>query len=203
MAAGQKNNSALCYHFGSKEGLLQAILSKHAVVQHARRSRLFDSLLTDDALDDVGRLCEVLVRPFTDFLEGDRSEHAYVCIASELYSDPSRSYEHICNMYDDPLIPRIVKALLDSVPLPTRVLHERLITGVGQVMHAAATRARLEDSDISRGPHTPISLFVANLIDMFVAAMMAPPSEATLQTLSDTAGAEHDWQRIERVLGGR
>ncbi len=192
LAAGQKNNSALCYHFGSKEGLLQAILSKHAVAQRARRSKLFDRILSDDALDDVRRLCEVLVRPFADFLAGGRSEHAYLCIASELYSDPSRSYEHICDMYDDPLISRIVGALLDSVPLPTTVLHERLITGVGQVMHAAASRARLEDSGVSRDPRTPIPLFVANLIDMFVAATMVPPSKATLQTLSDAGAVVHE-----------
>lgn len=49
-AAGQKNHSAVRYHFGDRAGLLQALIERHLSSVRAERSRLFadsDSLLGD------------------------------------------------------------------------------------------------------------------------------------------------------------
>ena len=36
--AGQSNKSAVHYHFGSREGLVQAVVARHHEVQEARRA---------------------------------------------------------------------------------------------------------------------------------------------------------------------
>ena len=43
-ASGQKNRSALHYHFGSREGVLQAVLNRRLTVINERRNALLDEI---------------------------------------------------------------------------------------------------------------------------------------------------------------
>jgi AcrR family transcriptional regulator len=62
LAAGQRNNSAVNYHFGSRDGLIDAVIERRMVALEARRMEL---LAAHEAVgaDDVRSLVAVLVTP--------------------------------------------------------------------------------------------------------------------------------------------
>ena len=63
--AGQRNSSALHYHFGSRDGLLDEIKLSHRTPIEARRIAMLDGLERDGRTDDLRALVETLVLPFT------------------------------------------------------------------------------------------------------------------------------------------
>ena len=83
VAAGQKNRNALQYHFGNRDGLLQAIID-----QHARRVlELRGKYLTSDPTevsDPAAAAARALVMPVVDHLEEDPAAIHYVKILSQL-----------------------------------------------------------------------------------------------------------------------
>lgn len=62
-AAGQRNKSAAHYHFGSRDGLLAAIVSTRSAPIDERRAVLLDELGDDPSLADLVR---AFVQPFAE-----------------------------------------------------------------------------------------------------------------------------------------
>ena len=61
-AAGQRNRSAIRYHFGDRDGLVRAIGNKHRVRINAERNRLLDEL-PEHPRPGLRQLVEIGVRP--------------------------------------------------------------------------------------------------------------------------------------------
>ena len=66
--AGQKNHSALQYHFGDRDRLIAAILDFRMIPLNERRLEMLDALERERRTDDVRALVEALVRPFVEVL---------------------------------------------------------------------------------------------------------------------------------------
>ena len=83
VAAGQKNRNALQYHFGSRDGLLQAIIDKHAAPVYALRQGYMELAKKADwpAAEAAAR---VLVMPLADYIEDNPEGIHYVKILSQL-----------------------------------------------------------------------------------------------------------------------
>lgn len=81
-AAGQKNRSALQYHFTNKEGLLDAVLDKHAKGIADARMAMLDELEQNGEYT-LYQLVEVLVLPIAAHLDDDGG-HAFLKIHTHL-----------------------------------------------------------------------------------------------------------------------
>ena len=79
-AAGQRNSSAVQYHFGNKAGLLQAILEPHQARLDARRAEMLDELGERPGLE---ALIEALIRPLASLLDSESGRH-YIRIRAQL-----------------------------------------------------------------------------------------------------------------------
>lgn len=83
VAAGQKNRNALQYHFGNRDGLLQAIIDQHANrVQDLRREQLESSSNSGDS--SARCAARALVLPLAQHIEEDSTAVYYVKILSQL-----------------------------------------------------------------------------------------------------------------------
>jgi len=186
-AAGQRNASALTYHFGSRGGVLREILLRHGGPLDEERARLAVEPL--DA-QPTRTLVEALLLPYACCL-ATASGRNYLRIVAQL-SDQFA----VWRVEDDltpPHLRRILAVLEARAGGDSLTGRERVVAMIMLLTASLAERARL----IEVG--TPIELderrYVVNLADMIVAGIEAPtgptvtPEEGSVGTPTAAAGA--------------
>lgn len=68
--ADQRNRGALHYHFGSRDGVLCAVLERHVAFLARRESELLEKAARAPD-NDVAVVIEAIVRPAAELAEGD------------------------------------------------------------------------------------------------------------------------------------
>jgi AcrR family transcriptional regulator len=175
-AAGQRNNSAAQYHFGTRDGLVDAIFeARMAPIDQQRRSML-DDLEASDALDDARALCEAFVHPLAASLLSRDGESWYARFLAQVVFDPDfellarRRYPVTSGLR------RVIELLNAALPhVSTNVRNDRLRLASTLVVHALADRER------ATGPAP--SVLAAELVDAMVAILTAPVSETVQREL--------------------
>jgi AcrR family transcriptional regulator len=87
VAAGQRNNSAAQYHFGSKAGLVTALVNARLGPINARRAELLAAADACGRGHDADALVEALAVPLVEFSLNQRDGH-YARFLAVSYSDP-------------------------------------------------------------------------------------------------------------------
>lgn len=170
--AGQRNASALHYHFSSREGLVEAILADHQVAIDDEIARRLDELEARDeqmtVRDVVGAVVEALGRKLET-----QSGRDFLRIVPQVWDRLSVSIRAGSAIPTTRLTRRVV-ALLDGLmkPLPRAVRRERLVSYV--VMMTAAFAERAHHVESGRASELDTEAFVANVLDMIVASLTAP-----------------------------
>jgi AcrR family transcriptional regulator len=77
-AAGQKNESALQYHFNSFTGLIKAVHDKRAHEIQAKRAELLDALLADSPEPTLRQICALMVQPVFELARSSVEFRRYV-----------------------------------------------------------------------------------------------------------------------------
>ena len=165
-AAGQKNSSALSYHFGSRSGVLDAILREHGEPIDQDRGEVWAAL--DD--DQTPALIEALIQPLTRRLF-TASGRCYLRIVAQLSAEFSRWD------FDPTHVPANLNAILrllrDRAPVADKAQQDERVLGMIQLMTASlAERARrIEAGDPLA---TPSAVYANNLVDMLTGIIEAP-----------------------------
>ena len=165
-AAGQRNKSAAQYHFGTREGLVEAVLVARMSPINERR---LDLLVELDASAPLRAWVEVLVRPVAEAVLGAPESHwaRFVMAGSA-----------------DPSIAEIVRTNLASRAF--RTARERALAQLGSL--PARTRARRFDQAVSllfltlagveaastRPSRAEAERIVEDLINVCTAVLQAP-----------------------------
>ena len=166
LAAKQRNAGALQYHFGTKEGLLKALLERELPPLVARRRVLLAQAIA--APDDLRAVAAVFVLPFAELAAGSDHDRSVVMLLSELHDDVSLSFSQIMDLVGDTAIGEaatLLRARLKDIP--DDILSERISVAHSIFLHAAATRARGGSREQRLGDEA----FSRNLVDMFCGAL--------------------------------
>lgn len=185
LAAGMRNNSALQFHFGDRDGLLLALAQRHLPRVEAIQKRLYARLVAEGRQADFAALVEVMVRPGAEYLRRGPSERAWIKVSAEQSARPDISYEDIVE--HAPALGLHVGATLHA-QLAERIdpalAVERLMAVLSACHHLCADRARIEDALADPDPNSsparpvlPFDTWLANLVDMAVGALLAPPHQ--------------------------
>jgi AcrR family transcriptional regulator len=175
--AGQKNPSALQYHFGNRDGLIEAILNYRLTPINQERLRRLDALQHRGDVVTVKRLTEVFVEPFAEELLKPVEDTSYVSLLAQLYAyQPGRDLfqknrERNRAMFE--LTSLMIKALK---PLPLAVIHFRL-----QLMGRQSMTAIAEWDEARRNQSIDLDAKslrwrTDNLIDFIVGGLQAQVS---------------------------
>jgi len=174
-AAGQGNNTAVGYHFGTRADLARAILRRHSGEIEAIRARLIDRCAGSEDLRDW---VDCLVRPFTDHLAELGSPTWYARCAAQVMTDPA-----LCRLViDDALTAPAVRAAVEGMNrclpgLPAPVRAERNDMARNLIVHMSAERERaLADGTAVARPTWDAT--ATGLTDAIVGLLRAPVTRA-------------------------
>lgn len=186
-AAGQRSTASLHYHFGGRDGLVQAIMQRHGPWLRTRHEELYEGLVRDGRQRDVRALTEVIVLPLAEYLALGPSPRAAIRIWASALNRPALTVEEVQYLVD-PALTRASRALiaLMEASMPRELAVERLFLASQAALHVLADRAALQDAPDNRRVLLPLPLMTANLVDMTVAALTAPVSAATARIAAET-----------------
>jgi AcrR family transcriptional regulator len=173
-AAGQGNNTAVGYHFGTKADLVRAIARRHsAPIEEERRRMLVEIGDTSDIRDWIG----CLVRPSAQHLAELGSPTWFARFGAQVMTDPGFRDIMVDESLSSPSLVRIIEGLRDCLPdLPAEVRAERGDMARQLLVHVFAERERA----LAEGTPTPRSSWhdaATGLIDALVGMWLAPVSE--------------------------
>ena len=175
IAAGQRNTSALQFHFGDREGLLKALSDRHGPRLQGMLVTRYDEMVREGLEDDSRSLIEVFVRPTIDYVFIGPSERAWIRILAELAARPELDVHDFVHNTTPEAIDTGTR-LLDQLEamMPRRLGFDRLMMVTNAVLHVCADRARVEDSGAPGRRHMSADDFVENVINMARSAVFAP-----------------------------
>ena len=171
-AAGNGNHSAVQYHFGSKDQLIQAIFEYRLPRLQERRSLL----IAERRPDDLRSWVECQLRAVLEQSELDGS--FYMSFVAMLYQQGRRdAFQAVpadvrvaTRAFHDRL-----RSLLSHIDEPLRT--HRITQAMGLIVHAAADRERARADG---HPVLPFAVELAGLLDGMVGFLDAPASPAAL-----------------------
>jgi len=170
--AGQRNASAVHYHFGSRDQVLQAVLARHVQAIAQRRHQLLERARACPP-DDTRSAAEAIVRPVTEFAQRGWRERAYLQIGSELTGAIDRASPDIRALLSQTVGHAAWTVLRQRCPqVPADLWRQRREICIAFIGRAAADRARRLDKGGAQGVLSD-DRFVDNLVDMVIGAMTA------------------------------
>jgi AcrR family transcriptional regulator len=178
IAAGQRNSSAMQFHFTDEDGLWAAIVDRHLPRLMAIQRGLFDRMILEGRARDPRSLVEVLLRPSCDYLALGPSERAWIKLVGQRGSRPGLATRTIFERAPDYALTvgsELHELLCERMPEDVAI--DRLFTVTLSFGSICADRARVEDTtDRGREP-LPLNRWTENLIDMAFGALFAPATE--------------------------
>jgi len=174
-AAGQRNSTALQYHFGGRSGLIRAVLDKHRGAIEARRHTLLDEY-EDAGAGDLRLVAAALVRPVAVELSDPDGGRAYLRIMAQLVNRPGRPGPGPETTDPTDSIYRWRQLV---APLMPEVAVQRL--------HLRWVALRTTYVELARRAEEPPALddrlFTSYLIDLVTSVLTTTPSPETLELL--------------------
>lgn len=185
-AAGQKNASALHYHFGSREALFERLLTRRLAAIEAERQPMLKAAAADGLLDDVPTLVRALVAPFAAQVNLGGGD-SFIGFVAQTYDSAAADLSLTAHAAHDASLRALARHLRAALGgFQPALARQRVVVVVGQVLH---TLSALERAALTRGNAPGAAAYtrtVDNLVDMAVGALLAPVNAMAGSGASDS-----------------
>jgi AcrR family transcriptional regulator len=183
-AAGQRNNSAAQYHFGSREGLVDAIFVRRMGAIDAQRRALLAELDATGSGDDRHALLEAVLVPLAEELGHADGVSWYARFLQQVAFAPG--FDVFGGARRDVTaglaqVTERLRALLDD--LPPELLGQRMQLAFRYFVHSLADHERELEAGTATTAAT--ALLVSDLLDTAEALLTAPVSGTTERELRE------------------
>lgn len=172
-AAGQRNESAIQYYFGDREGLVHALVVRRVTTVEAVRNARLDALLAREPSPDIRALVVCILEPVVELCREDSGFRAFLSTFGDVALSTGahlarnrpqlRSLERMCDQ------------LRTSVEVPEMVLADRSEALTRFLLLSLSQRARSGAAFRGRA----FERFFTNLTDMGAAMLTADISPDT------------------------
>jgi AcrR family transcriptional regulator len=170
-AAGQSNNFAVGYHFGTKDDLVVAIVRRHAESVERRRAEMFSEISGSPDLRDW---MSCLVRPTTEHLASLGSPSWYARFLAQVMTHPSLRKLVSNEVLSSRAMQQIIEGVLRLVPrLPEDVWQDRSDMCRLLIVQMCAERERALHEGTTR-PRSTWESTASGLVDALVGLWLAP-----------------------------
>ncbi len=144
------NLAAVNYHFGSKEGLIQAAFQRRINPINQERLRLlnaYESTVADGEALAIERVLDAFIRPVFELPDGSvPTDPLFLRLVGRLYTDPAEHMRQVFLREFAVVLDRYRQAFVRAVPgLSPRAALWRLHFVVGVLAHALLTGETLTD----------------------------------------------------------
>ena len=174
-AAGQGNNAAVGYHFGTKADLVRAIEQKHRQPIETLRQRMIAAVSGSRELRDW---VACLVCPLTDHLAELGTPTWYARFAAQAMTDPEYHTIVVKDALSSSSLVEVIDRINQCLPdLPAEVRFERNIMARNLLMHSCADRERALAAGGAVVAGRSWRAAGAGLIDAIVGLWLAPVTE--------------------------
>ena len=177
--AGQRNATALQYHFENRQGLIRAILRKHESAIDRSRNQLLDEI-EGSGQSGLDRFSAALVLPAAQKLSDREGGRSYLRIAAQLvnsYRPRVDPIEYASASFSLTRWREMVEAEMSPIAVDT--------------LHSRFTATRIMFIELARRAESPRRkddrLFTSHLIDLVTAILGAPISSKTAALLKERA----------------
>ncbi|MCW2512357.1 MAG: transcriptional regulator, TetR family [Mycobacterium sp.] len=177
-AAGQSNTSVIRYHFGSRDGLIRALISYRQASLGADRREMLASMREQGKEADPRAVVWLLARPLANSIANGEM---FAPFLARLVEDPLARDAYWPDHVDDDWTQEKLEELVDAAlqDLPERIRRGRtfqLYIGLINVMAAAA-----------RSGHGLSEAQLHNYVDTWVGMLTAPVSYETRALLAESS----------------
>jgi AcrR family transcriptional regulator len=188
-AAGQRNNAALHYHFGSKEELIRQLVVDGAAVLDERRQGMLREIDARGGPSTIREVLLVLVMPVIE-LGNDERWRGYIRFTSSLQASDRKALRAALNNRWNAGYVACFAHLKRMLPLPAALIEQRLSIFSIYANAILSAREAAEETRNAKNSRLWDQRFITeNILDTLEAAITCPPSAGTLAILqSDAAG---------------
>jgi len=169
--AGQRNPSALHYHFGSREALVLAILQRHQTsIEEAMAAGIDELERTGEVT--IREIVATTIRPLVEKLDTP-SGRSFLRLLPQLTPELGRNLRHGISQPSPPQSVRALELLKKQMThVPVKVQRERQVAYVLILSTLLADRAHLVEA--GEEPALDRRQFEDHLVDLVEAALAAP-----------------------------
>lgn len=203
--AGQRNESAIHYHFGSRQNLIQAIVDRRSQTIERLRNLHLKRLEEEGRLKDMRGLCECIAYPQFDLIKVTGGRRYYVRFIDEvLRSHHVEGLEAIWrrNRQGMQHCMREMRNVMEG--MPEDVFLMRFISAVNMIISGLASIERTFGASAQKGELYDPAPETENLLDMVADGLLAPVSRSTGFALENSTARRSSkltwppvWVRIE------
>lgn len=182
-AAGQRNESAIHYHFGSREGVVEAILAHRTTPVNAARVAMLRRMAEGGATLSSRDAAEALCRPLADYLRESGGGSHYLRFLGMLWLDRPMWRKFEGRAQDEGLLIGL-RGLVEAKPhLPPSLVRHRYGLAIQMSTYALARMERMAFDAGPRWDWARAEAQIADLIDAVAAVYDAPLSSETVAAL--------------------
>ena len=201
--AGQKNSTALQYHFASKQILVHAILTRRMNDVDSQRLEFLHDLELRGKLDDIRSLVAAMVEPMAVGFKSSKrgpADYWWVGFLSEVQRHPDFDLVELAKTASDLGLRRLYSLLAKHLPhVPDAILRQRYLMAMSQVVHGLAELERLRQRRRRSRRRFDFERAIENLIDMTAGALSAPVSIEVARRLEAQA-TDRDRHQLDAAV---
>lgn len=179
VAAGAKNSSAAHYHFGSKQGLVEAIVDTLSEDVSRVRRPLLEALSKRASANrpSAREIIEAGYLPFFGLLHHRDYGMPAIKFLSRLIVDTTPEMRVIVNRFTTPLAEEMFELLNETLPeIPPTLLKSRILFSLNNLINGPSDSASMVYSALGDMSYDNRYEQAHHFLDYIVAGISAPPS---------------------------